>query len=113
MKLTRTPLASAIALVLMGGVAYAAPSHAADPAPAADIPAAPAADTEADKKKKELEAVTVVGIRGAIEASIQSKRDASNHVEVVTAEDIGKMPDHNVADSLMRLPGLNTSSASA
>jgi len=113
MKLTRTPLASAIALVLMGGMAYAAPSRAADPAPAADTPAAPAADADADKKKKELEAVTVVGIRGALEASIESKREANNHVKVLTAENIGKMPDKNVADSLMRLPGLNTSSASA
>jgi iron complex outermembrane receptor protein len=125
MKLTRTPLASAIALVLMGSVAYSAPSRAADAAPtataapaaadnAADPAAAPeAADADAKDKDKKLTTVTVVGIRGALEASIDAKRGASNHVEVVTAEDIGKMPDKNVADSLMRLPGLNTSSASA
>src|SRR6202040_1167730 len=33
--------------------------------------------------------------------------------EVISAEDIGKMPDKNVADSLARVPGVTTSSASA
>ena len=33
--------------------------------------------------------------------------------EVVSAEDIGKMPDQNVADSLARLPGVTTSAAGA
>jgi len=121
MKLTRTPLASAIALVLMGSLAYAAPTRAADGAAAA--PAAKAADTAAEdqdgtakakeEEAKKLATVTVAGIRGALEQSLDTKRDAKNHVEVITAEDIGKMPDKNVADSLMRLPGVNTSSASA
>ena len=121
MKLTRTPLASAIALVLMGSLAYAAPTRAADDAAAA--PAAKAADADAqdaadpakakEEEAKKIATVTVAGIRGALEQSLETKRDAKNHVEVITAEDIGKMPDKNVADSLMRLPGLNTSSASA
>jgi iron complex outermembrane receptor protein len=34
-------------------------------------------------------------------------------VDVITAEDIGKMPDKNIADSLQRVPGLTTSSAGA
>jgi iron complex outermembrane receptor protein len=115
MKLNRTPLASAIALVLMGSLAYSGSTRAADPAGASavnDAQDAPANATDEAKEKK-LATVTVKGIRGALEASIETKREAGNHVEVVTAEDIGKMPDKNVADSLMRLPGLNTSSASA
>jgi iron complex outermembrane receptor protein len=71
----------------------------------------PAKAKEAEAKK--IATVTVAGIRGALEQSLETKRDAKNHVEVITAEDIGKMPDKNVADSLMRLPGVNTSSASA
>ena len=45
----------------------------------------------------------------------RSKRSArpTSHVEVISAEDIGKMPDKNVADSLPRVPGVTTSSASA
>src|SRR6266849_6217490 len=38
---------------------------------------------------------------------------AAPATEVVTAEDIGKMPDKNVADSLARLPGVTTSAAGA
>ena len=44
---------------------------------------------------------------------IEAKRESTEIVEVVTAEDIGKMPDKNVADSLSRLPGITTSSAGA
>ena len=45
--------------------------------------------------------------------SIEAKRRATEVTEVVTAEDIGKMPDKNVADSLARLPGITTSAAGA
>jgi iron complex outermembrane receptor protein len=61
----------------------------------------------------DIEEVVVTGIRGSIQQSLEAKRDADSHVEVITAEDIGKMPDKNVADSLMRVPGVTTSSASA
>ena len=62
---------------------------------------------------KDLETVVVTGIRGSVEKSLDVKREAKAHVEVVTAEDIGKMPDKNVADSLQRLPGVTISSAGA
>lgn len=57
--------------------------------------------------------IEVTGIRASIEASINQKRRTDSLVEVVTAEDIGKMPDKNVADSLQRVPGVAISSASA
>ena len=62
---------------------------------------------------KDLETVVVTGIRGSVEKSLDVKREAKGHVEVVTAEDVGKMPDKNVADSLQRLPGVTISSAGA
>ena len=127
MKLNRNPLATAIALVLMGSLAYAAPTRAADESTAAaasgsaagaqDAQPAPATPEEEAKRKQEeakkLGTVTVQGIRASIEQSLDTKRESSNHVEVVTAEDIGKMPDKNIADSLMRVPGVTTSSAGA
>jgi iron complex outermembrane receptor protein len=69
------------------------------------------AEAEADARKKaeeakDLERVVVTGIRGAIERAIDIKQEASNIVEAVTAEDIGKLPDMSIADSLARLPGL-------
>ena len=69
--------------------------------------AAPAADSSA------LDEIVVTGIRKATEESIEAKRKSTELVEVVSAEDIGKMPDKNVADSLSRLPGITTSSAGA
>ncbi len=64
-------------------------------------------------RAQQLEEVVVSGIRFSNEKSLDTKRDANSIVEVVTAEDIGKMPDKNVADSLSRLPGVTVSSASA
>jgi iron complex outermembrane receptor protein len=68
--------------------------------------AAPAADSA-------LEEIVVTGIRKSVEESIQAKRASIEVTEVLTAEDIGKMPDKNVADSLARLPGVTTSAAGA
>ena len=64
-------------------------------------------------KVKELAAITVTGIRDSEAESLALKKDANSHVEIVTAEDIGKLPAKNVADTLQRLPGVNISSASA
>ena len=55
--------------------------------------------------------VVVTGVRAALEQSLRQKRDSDAVVEVVTAEDIGKMPDKNVADAIQRLPGVNTQSS--
>jgi iron complex outermembrane receptor protein len=61
----------------------------------------------------DLDTVVVTGIRGAQEKSLDTKRNAQSHIEVVTAEDVGKLPAHNVADTLQRLPGVSISSSSA
>jgi len=61
----------------------------------------------------EIEKVIVTGIRGSMERSLDAKRESDSHVEVVSAEDIGKLPAKNVADTLQRLPGVNISSSSA
>ncbi|WP_025874802.1 TonB-dependent receptor [Stenotrophomonas indicatrix] len=53
-----------------------------------------------------LDSVQVTGYRYAIEKSLQQKRDANAVVEVITAEDVGKFPDKNVADALQRVPGV-------
>ena len=57
--------------------------------------------------------VVVTGVRAALQKSLAQKRNADSLVEVVTAEDIGKMPDKNVADAVQRLPGVTISSAGA
>lgn len=52
------------------------------------------------------ETITVTGIRGAIESSINTKKNADTIVEAVSSEDLGKLPDPSVADSIARLPGV-------
>ena len=54
-----------------------------------------------------VETIEVTGIRASLEKSIAVKKDAETNVEVVTAEDVGKMPDKNIADALSRLTGVN------
>lgn len=66
-------------------------------------------DAEAAKKKDEektLDTVVVSGIRAGIENAIEVKRESNSIVEVISAEDLGKLPDVSIADSLARLPGL-------
>src|SRR5690348_12831034 len=57
------------------------------------------------KRDTQLEEVVVTGIR-PLESALANKRDSDLPIESVAAEDIGKMPDRNVAEALQRLPGV-------
>jgi len=70
-------------------------------------------DATTSNQNEQLQEVVVTGIRASLEQSIELKRSADSVVDVVTAEDIGKMPDKNIADSLKRVPGVTISSAGA
>jgi iron complex outermembrane receptor protein len=54
-----------------------------------------------------LEEIIVSGIRGSLKKSIDTKRYADSIVDAISAEDIGKFPDKNVADSLARITGVS------
>jgi iron complex outermembrane recepter protein len=97
-------IGSASTLAMLAGTAHAqstdqpaepptnaAPSGAVQPAPS---------NTGSE------EAIIITGFRGSIEASIRAKRDSSVIADVLTAEDIGKFPDKNVAEALQRVPGV-------
>ncbi len=62
--------------------------------------------TPASDDANELDRVKVTGIRSAIEKSIDTKQTSTSIVEAISAEDIGKLPDASIADSIARLPGL-------
>jgi uncharacterized protein YfaS (alpha-2-macroglobulin family) len=51
-----------------------------------------------------IEQVITTGIRASLQQSLNQKKNSDSIVEVITAEDVGKMPDKNVADSLQRAP---------
>ncbi|NNG24768.1 TonB-dependent receptor [Telluria aromaticivorans] len=87
----RTAIAAGVAVFIMGMAAQASAQSAQEPV--------------------EPQTVVVTGVRAALEQSLRQKRNADAFVEVVTAEDIGKMPDKNVADAIQRLPGVNTQSS--
>ncbi|MET0535664.1 MAG: TonB-dependent receptor [Steroidobacter sp.] len=55
-----------------------------------------------------LEEVVVSGIRHSIATSVDVKVESNSIVESISAEDIGKLPDVSIADSISRLPGLAT-----
>ena len=59
----------------------------------------------------ELEEVVVTGIRASIQDSIQVKSEIQSVSEVISAEDIGKLPDTSIADSIARVPGVTTQRA--
>jgi iron complex outermembrane recepter protein len=107
MRIARSTLiGTAVAWALFGQNSYA-------DAPAAPNGPAPAESNASDAGAADLAEVVVTGIRRSVEESLEAKRNAVSVEDVITSEDIGKMPDKNVADSLVRVPGLTTSSASA
>src|SRR5690606_29612962 len=53
-----------------------------------------------------VEEVLVQGIRASQANAISTKRDAASVVDAISAEDIGKLPDVTIADSLQRIPGI-------
>ena len=54
----------------------------------------------------QVESVVVTGYQASLESSINAKRDALAFTDSVFAEDIGKFPDNNIAESLNRIPGV-------
>jgi TonB-dependent receptor len=84
---------------------------ASDQAPAStdqDAQAAPAAPADAaTQDAKELDTIVVTGIRGSLESSMNLKRKAQGVVDGIVAEDIGKFPDTNLAESLQRISGVS------
>jgi TonB-dependent receptor len=70
----------------------------------ADEPATPTSQSAA--KADELQEITVSGYRASLETALEEKRKSILPIDSVAPEDIGKMPDQNVAESLQRLPGV-------
>ena len=60
-----------------------------------------------EQASEELEEVVVTGLRGSLKASMETKRDALGVVDAINAEDIGKFPDTNLAESLQRITGIS------
>ena len=88
----RKPVASAVSMALWSLAA---------------LPALAQNQTEgAAAPEAQMQKVEVTGIRASLAKSLNVKKNSGANVEVITAEDVGKMPDKNLADSLQRLAGV-------
>ena len=83
---TRFLLSAGLSALMLGGAGYA---QSAD-----------------DDGVRELEAVTVTGIRGSLDRALAVKENADVIVDAISAEELGKFPDQNVAESLQRVTGV-------
>ena len=62
--------------------------------------------SQSSAKSDDLQEIVVTGFRQSLQTALDAKRNSDLPIESVAAEDIGKMPDNNVAESLQRLPGV-------
>ena len=56
---------------------------------------------------EDVEVIQVSGIRGSLLRAMDIKRDSSGIVDAISAEDMGKFPDSNLAESLQRITGVS------
>ncbi|MFX1682484.1 TonB-dependent receptor [Mitsuaria sp. CC2] len=94
----RQPIAAACALLF-----FAAAAHAQQ-APAAPETAASEAQRKADAT---IDTVVITGIRQSLDTSLNLKRQQRGVVDGIVAEDIGKFPDTNLAESMQRISGVS------
>jgi iron complex outermembrane receptor protein len=92
--------------ILLGSTSIAAILCAAAPAMADTA-------TSTDTGANAVSEIVVTGIRESLQRAITIKRDSVDQVDAISATDIGKLPDKNVADALQRIPGINTESAAS
>ncbi|MDB6099772.1 MAG: TonB-dependent receptor, partial [Gammaproteobacteria bacterium] len=90
------PLAVLIAMYCSGAVA----AGATDAAPN------DAATSDGSPDAIALQEIVVTGLRESLITSETIKRDSPGVVDAITAEDIGKFPDTNLAESIQRIPGV-------
>ncbi len=81
------PVAWASTLALMAGAAQAQQAAASE--------------------TNQLETVVITGIRKSLESTLNLKRQATGFVDGIVAEDIGKFPDTNLAESMQRIAGVS------
>ena len=85
----RSPIATAAALALWAPLAMHPAAHAQQSAPASVT-----------------DVVSVTGIRASLQRAAELKREAPQVMDVITSQDVGKLPDDNVAEALQRVTGV-------
>ena len=99
LRISASALALAVGLAAPGVAAAQAQPQTAAPDAA---PPAPADDQAASSGD-----IVVTGVRASLERSIAIKRNSNGIVDAISAEDIGKFPNTNLAESLQRITGVS------
>ncbi len=94
---------------LFAGAMFIAALASSAQVPSSPSPASTPATADSPPKDQpiQLEAFTVSGYRASLQKSLDTKRESNAIVDVITAEDVGKFPDTNVAESLSHLTGIS------
>lgn len=92
---TRTALARAVSVLL--GSAAAMPLYAQQ------------APVQEETDASGIEVIMVRGVRSSMQEAASIKRNSMGVVDAISAEDIGKFPDTNLAESLQRISGVSIS----
>ncbi|MBB6242498.1 TonB-dependent receptor [Rhodanobacter sp. MP1X3] len=107
-------IAMSMAMLYMPAQAWAQQAETSDASSTGTVqkakPETPAEKAGAKPGKKQdatdLTAVTVTGVRASMASAISIKQGADQIVDSIVAEDIGKLPDNNVAEALQRISGV-------
>src|SRR5690349_13512601 len=99
---------NALTVIILSNLAAmaAAPAFAQDAA-AQNTPAESTPQQQGNDVTQ-LETVEVTGRRAADRAAIDDKRYADAQVDAIRSDDVGRLPDQNVAEAVRRLPGVTT-----
>ena len=103
-----SPFALGLALVFGATAAQAQDAASAQDGNEESTTTEPGNSQAAEAATPAGDAIVVTGLRASIRNSVAQKRNNTSIVEVITAEDIGKLPDASIAESLSRLPGLTS-----
>jgi len=98
----------ALALSLAAAPAAAQTTEPVDPAATTAAQESPTAEEQAEEATPADGAIIVTGFRAALQNAVNTKKRSDLIVESISAEDIGKLPDASIAESISRLPGLTS-----
>jgi iron complex outermembrane receptor protein len=103
--IARRPASARLAMpgLALGAIAFSGSLFAADATPA---------DSNTNSGDT-LQEVVVTGIRASLQQSLDIKRDSAGIVDAISAEDIGKFPDSNLATAMERVPGVTVTRAAS
>lgn len=97
-----------VSTLALAATGWGAPAFAADDPPVVatlpqdqNPPAAAAADAPTDQDQ-----VVITGIRASLTTARNTKRNADQIVDLISAQDIGALPDRSVSEALQRIPGI-------